>query len=71
MSAALGSPHAMVLQFEAQCMSRLPGAPTLRPLRSSSLWMAMDDTHLLTPPSLQQSGLALSNLEQTGRKRQS
>ena len=24
---------------------------TLRPLRSSSLWMAMADTHLLSPPS--------------------
>ena len=26
---------------------------TLRPLRSSSLWIAMELTHLLMPPSLQ------------------
>lgn len=32
---------------------------TLRPRRSSSLWIAMELTHLLMPPSLQHNKTAL------------
>ena len=38
---------------------------TLRPRRSSSLWMAMEETHLLTPPSLQHQHMSQAGLPQS------